>query len=354
MPPHARFVYALAQPEAKAWLLKALERTRPELRLAYSRPGLYSFKAPEPGLSLDFRLQVPFVRHDGFSLGVVNDVAMLAELIEPLGAPLRLHLFARDAGESKPRAARPTIDECRDNLLEQFPKYFAPGVTPVPGDWVLDVVLPPDAAGLPRGETEAWFVGYHRHDVARSPQPGSVSRRDPPLTAPSRAWSKIEEAIEWGCVPVRAGDVAVEIGCAPGGAVMALVDRGLQVVGVDPAAMDPGIVEHCTRIGASFRHLAQPLASVSRDLLPARVDWLLSDANLAPQVVIRSLAHWCRWLRPHLRGVVFTMKLNDERVADAVPQLIARVAEFGLGEPRAVQLPSHRREIVVIADRKRH
>lgn len=41
------------------------------------------------------------------------------------------------------------------------------------------------------------------------------------------------------------------------------------------------------------------------------------------------------------------MKLNDNRVLQAIPRLIARVGELGLGRARAVQLPSHRREIVV-------
>ena len=48
-----------------------------------------------------------------------------------------------------------------------------------------------------------------------------------PAEAPSRAYAKIEEAIAWAQLPVRAGDVALEIGAAPGGAVMALARRGV-------------------------------------------------------------------------------------------------------------------------------
>ncbi|HEY5960927.1 MAG TPA: SAM-dependent methyltransferase [Polyangiaceae bacterium] len=361
----ANFMYVIAQPEAKPLLVSALERVHPGLRLAYSRPGLYSFKAPEPELPLDFRAQVPFARHDGFALGAVKDRSTLTQWLAPLRSALRLHVFARDAGEGKPRATPEAVERCRRALLDSHPSCFNPEGTPAIGDWVLDVILPPDvpsrspslaadvAATDADAATEPWFVGYHRHDASRSPLPGSVARRAMPETAPSRAWSKLEEATDWANLPLRAGDVAVEIGCAPGGAVMALVDRGLEVVGIDPAAMDPRLMAHCTQIQASFRHIAQPVAAVTREFLPKRVDWLLSDANLAPQVVLRTLSHWCKWLRPQLRGVVFTMKLNDRRVADALPQLIARVGEFGLGEPRAVQLPSHRQEVVVIATRKR-
>ena len=51
---------------------------------------------------------------------------------------------------------------------------------------------------------------------------------------PSRAWHKLEELLAWARITPAAGEQVLEIGCAPGGATVALLDRGLRVVGVDP------------------------------------------------------------------------------------------------------------------------
>jgi 23S rRNA (cytidine2498-2'-O)-methyltransferase len=342
-----KFLFVVAQPEAKKWLIAELGRVHPELRLAYSRPGLYTFKPDPHGFASDFCLKSVFARHHGFSLGNVSGPAGVAALLAPMSPPMRLHVFPRDPGESGPTVAAATLEVCRNEILGLAqPGCLIAEPAPRIGDYVLDVILPPEPE-----QGEPWFVGYHRHERGRSPHPGAVLRKVPPPLAPSRAWSKIEEVLTWSGIAMRAGEVAVEIGCAPGGALLALIERGLSVVGVDPAQLDPRVLAHAAELSANVQHLACPVAALRREQLPKRVDWLLCDANLAPQVAIRYLAYWVKALRPHLRGLVFTMKMNDQRAVDAIPRLVARVAEFGLGEPRAVQLPSHRSEIAVTACR---
>lgn len=340
----SEFLFIIAQPESKPLLCEELRREHPTLHLAYSRPGLYTFKQTGAPLPADFELRSIFGRHYGVSLGMVQGPGQIPALLEGTTERFVVHVFARDPGEGRPRAVPSTIAACQNEVKGELSQRCAESSTPRVGDCVLDVVLPAD----PR---EPWFVGYHRHQPTRSPHPGSVTRKDPPTHAPSRAWSKLEEVLEWGALPMSRGETALEIGCAPGGAVVSMLDRGLRVVGVDPAAVDPGVFIHAREIHGDFTHIARPCGALARDDLPRHVDWLLCDANLAPQVAFRYLAHLSKLLRPTLRGVIFTMKFNDQRVVQSVPRLIARMAELGLGHPRAVQLPSHRQEIAVFARR---
>jgi len=168
------------------------------------------------------------------------------------------------------------------------------------------------------------------------------SRR--PAEAPSRAWLKLEEALLWSGLPLAKGHVAVEVGSAPGGASFALVARGLTVVGVDPGDMDARVTG-----GPRFTHLRTTLGDVRVEALPERVDWLLMDVNLAPQVALHQVRRLVALLRLRgLRGVVLTLKMNDAHAWADVPELVERVRAMGLVDVRATQLPSNRHEICVI------
>jgi 23S rRNA (cytidine2498-2'-O)-methyltransferase len=204
---------------------------------------------------------------------------------------------------------------------------------PRPGERVVDVIVAPD---------EPLWLGVHAHVAGRSPHPGGRPPLTLPAEAPSRAWLKLEEALAWSQLPLRRGQVAVEIGSAPGGASWALLERGLTVVGVDPGDMDARVLA-----APGFSHVQVPLGDLRREQLPARVDWLLMDVNLAPQVAVHGVRRIVSTLRSSLRGVIFTLKLNEWKMAADVPALLERVAGMGLSDVRATQLPSNRREICV-------
>ena len=68
---------------------------------------------------------------------------------------------------------------------------------------------------------------------------GGVPRIAPPEEMVSRAYLKMAEALEWSAIPLARGEVCVELGCSPGGAAQALLERGLFVIGIDPAEVDP-------------------------------------------------------------------------------------------------------------------
>ncbi|HWB79870.1 MAG TPA: hypothetical protein VG755_33125, partial [Nannocystaceae bacterium] len=202
------FVFATCLPGSKAWLQRELARTRPDLRPAWSRPGVMTFRSdaeladPEP--------RAVFARAHGRSLGFAKSTAEIVELARPIDAPLRVHVFARDPvdPDRTPIDDAP-VDAMRDELLALLGDRALHDPRPQLGDRVLDVVI---AAGEPS------LIGWHAHDHDRSAAPGGGRRIAAPDDTPSRAFAKLEEALVWSGLPLADGDVVVEIGAAPGGA----------------------------------------------------------------------------------------------------------------------------------------
>ena len=142
----------------------------------------------------------------------------------------------------------------------------------------------------------------------------------------------------------RPGQVALEIGAAPGGAVLALARRGLEVWAVDTGALAP----HVAALPGVHR-VAKKVGALRWEELPARIDWLLVDVNLAPQVALHEVGRLMPRLRASLRGAVFTLKLNDWTFVRELPILVDRIRQMGLPDVRMQHLPSNRREICAVA-----
>jgi 23S rRNA (cytidine2498-2'-O)-methyltransferase len=209
-------------------------RLRPELRFAYSRPGLVTFKSPTT-ITPDDRPGSVFARVWGASIGATRDPADAAHKLAHVGAT-RVHVFARD------EETQPDLTPWR-TALEKFPSGPAHD-----GELVADVIVPSD--------DEPAFLGLHRQDASHVSHPGGAIPVDVPADAPSRAYAKIEEAIAWCALPIAAGQVALEIGAAPGGAVMALAKRGVHVIAVDTGDLAPhvhalpGVTHMAIKVGA--------------------------------------------------------------------------------------------------------
>jgi 23S rRNA (cytidine2498-2'-O)-methyltransferase len=197
------------------------------------------------------------------------------------------------------------------------------------------------------GEREPDWLGAHVHGPLAQPWPRGASPIVVPDDAPSRAFAKIEEALLWSGAPVRRGDLAIEIGSAPGGASLALLRRGVDVVGVDPGEMDARVLAFGDR--PRFSHLRAPIGALGRSDLPKDADWILIDVNLAPPVALRYLERVVGPRRRRLLGVVATLKLGDAAMAARATELAARVGAMGFERAEATQLPSNRSEICVVA-----
>jgi 23S rRNA (cytidine2498-2'-O)-methyltransferase len=343
----SEFVFALCQLGAERALKADLTRAHPELRAAYQRPGLVTFRRHGPALQpSELRLRTPLARAFGLSLGTYPDLEALAgalatlELAQPvcLQVSEREQLRERAPGEPAAGEQAKQVDLA---LRARFASSVRAGRRATSGELVVDVVV-----GEPG---EPMLLGAHVHgdDREQSPDPGGLYDYELPDEAPSRAYRKIEEAIRAFALPVQPGHVALELGAAPGGAAYALLRRGVHVVGVDPAQMDPRVLAFEGPGGARLRHVQLSMAAVELATLPRQVDWLLLDVHLAPQVALRHVSRFAAHYRRSLRGAVLTLKLNDWAFLEELPRFEARACELGLVAPRARQLPAHRQELAI-------
>lgn len=350
----SHFCFATCQPGMENALKRELSHSHPNLRPAFLRPGFVTFKSAEP-LALDTRFDAVFARATGLSLmrlapgpdashevlasAAMDALATLRAAMPELPAKLRLHVFEREAhvpgeeplGFVQDARAHAALAALRARDADGV---FVPGSEAVAGDVVFDVVVV---------DPGVWWLGLHAHAPWHSAHPGGRPPCVLPPEAPSRAYLKLEEALVWSGLPLRAGDTAVELGSAPGGASYGLLRRGLRVIGIDPAAMDERVLLY-----PEFTHIQTPVHRVDREELPDQIEWLILDINLAPEIALTQIARLSRRMKSSLCGVLLTLKLNEPRFADDVPKMLGMLWDMGFDGIRAAQLPSHRRELVAI------
>lgn len=345
--PSMHFVYATCSPACQALVKHEVAIRYPELRFAFSRPGFVSWKAPR-ALPSDFDFRLGLARRVGFGFGPTLDPSVIQGWLDAFGERrAALHVFSRPAPEEQPERSADELEHIERGLRDALGEaLLPPDHALVPGDVVLDVVVPRESES-----EEAWFVGFHRHALGLSSLPGGPRASSLPEVAPSRAYCKIEEAISWQALPFERGQTVLELGSAPGGATYALLERGLHVIGVDPGDMDERVAPWADERGLDFLHLKKPAHTLVTTDLPRPADWLLSDMNLAPQVAVTHVAHALALVKRSVRGAVVTLKMNDLKAVASLPALEKRLATLGLGSPRLVQLPSHRKELVAVLRR---
>jgi 23S rRNA C2498 (ribose-2'-O)-methylase RlmM len=176
-----------------------------------------------------------------------------------------------------------------------------------------------------------------------------------PEASPSRAGLKLEEAVRFFDLQFTPADIVVELGCAPGGVALALLERGVPVIGVDPADMAECVrraaiaVRQDAPIGRPwFFHCRKPAALASKRDLGQGVTWFMSDMNQAPEVVLRECARFCQ-MAPSIRAALITLKLTDlAQVADKAQWFVA-LAAMGFQTIRLQQLSVHHKEFALLA-----
>ena len=142
------------------------------------------------------------------------------------------------------------------------------------------------------------------------------------------------------------GARCAEIGSAPGGASQALLARGLEVVGIDPAEMAPAVLQH-----PHFRHIRRRAVEVPRREF-RKVRWLTADINAAPDYTLDAVEAIVTYPEVHIRGMLLTLKLPDWALAASVPDYLVRVRGWGYNIVCARQLQYDRREFCVAALQK--
>lgn len=341
------FVWVTHHVASTRWLKQELAVRAPHLHFAFARPGLSTFKVSGPPATPATSMPSSFARAWGVTLGRggLADVKAAVAALPP--GPLRLHVFERDIAQPPDEQEGATrglrmiaVDQ---DVRRACPDVFDEDVHARVGDRVLDVIVPHGSE-----PDEPWLIGLHTHHAAHGPWPGGVVYAPPPPHAPSRAWSKVEEALRWADLEPRPGEICVELGAAPGGASLDMLDRGLEVHGIDPGAMAPQVLDFHGEHGNRFVHHHMPAAEVDKRALPPRYQWLLLDVNLAPMVALRYVERFVALAHGGLRAALLTLKLNDDGIFAALPGLFERIRKLGAATMRVTQLPSHRSEIVAI------
>jgi 23S rRNA (cytidine2498-2'-O)-methyltransferase len=343
----AKFLFVVCQVGAESALKGELARSWPAFHLAFSRPGFVTFKLPA-GLRLanDFELGSILARTSGFCLGKIQseraeEAARQAwQLVGTL--PFQhLHVWQRDTALPGDRGFEPGVTPLSDQVgqILAAARPEAPSQRPVnqharSGEHILDCVL------VSPGE---WWIGWHVATSTASCWPGGVPRIEARQEPISRAYYKINEALAWSRLPVRIGDQCAEIGCAPGGAAQALLERGLRVLGIDPANIDEGIAAD-----PRFRHLRMRVADVKRREFRT-VKWLFADSNIAPANALDDVEAIVTHRDVRVRGLVLTLKLSDWTVLQSVPEFVDRVRGWGFDSVATRQLAFNRREVCLAA-----
>jgi len=350
------FIFATCQVGAEGALKQEVAREWPDFHFAFSRPGFLTFKLPEDhGLLADFDLRSVFARAYGFSLGRVegeeaDDAARRVWELYGARPVRRLHVWRRDtrpAAERDDASPVAAAEEARQALRRLCPRPESPGGQPDqpdqpddvarPGDFVLDCVVV---------EPGQWWVGYHRASGPSTCWPGGVPPIELPPDAVSRAWLKMEEALRWSELPIPRGARVAEIGCAPGGSSQALLARGLAVTGIDPAEVDPRVLAH-----PDFTHIRRRAMAVRRREF-RKVRWVAADMNVAPQGTLDAVEDIVTHREARVRGLLLTLKLPDWKLAEHVPEYLARVRSWGYNVVRARQLYHNRQELCMAALQK--
>ena len=342
-----QFVFVVCQHGAEPTLKSQLIEPQGSYRLAFSRPGLLTLKiATAP--TLDDSSCLPdhwLIRQAGRVLGQVKGEQaerLVSQVAELAGDGWdAIHVFQRDPVLPGVKGFEPGISALAGQVASQIDAHFQYKV-PVnqiaePGSRVLDIVLV---------EPTHWFVGHHRVLTTHHSWPGGTFPVTEPPGMISRAYLKMAEALAWSGLRINPGEEIVEIGSSPGGASQRLLDMGFQVTGVDPAEMDPILLEH-----PRFAHWRNKSSAVRRKWY-SKFRWLAADANVAPNYTLDAVEDIVTYSTSNFEGLLLTLKLSSYDLAEKLEEYMARIRSWGFEEVAARQLAHNRRECCVVAKRK--
>jgi len=322
----------------------------PDVRPAFARPGFVSFKTETP--LVDFDARSVFARTFAHSLGKIETdcPVQLATEVWKMASENhlfvnRVHVFRRDplpVGEQdfEPYLPPELVDIHR-RIVEQSPaaKFLAIGADTLfhpaqIGETVLDVV---------RIEPHLFFVGTHtmtETSPIHSRYSGGLLPIELPADAVSRAYHKFQEGFLWSGIVLDNDDLCLDIGASPGGCSQFLLQKGGRVMGVDPGAIHPAVLEH-----PRFTHVRCRIKDAKRSLF-RDVRWITADMNVAPNYTLDVLEEVIAKTST-VRGLLFTLKLIRWELADTLPMILERIRTWGRFDVRAKQLVFNRQEVMV-------
>lgn len=211
--------------------------------------------------------------------------------------------------------------------------------------FLLDVRHPAQAISIVCADTTA-FVGVSPVLYNLSDWAGGVRRYAREDGQLSRAEFKLLEALEVFAIPVPAGGTALDLGAAPGGWTRVIREKGLKVVAVDPAQLDPRI--SLDRGVTHARMTAQRYLDMERT--PGLFDLTVNDMRIDATPSAHLLCDAARLLKPD-QWAVMTLKLTAKhqrkQVRDALGVLSRAYTVVG------ARKLFHNRSEVTVALRRR-
>lgn len=348
MPPPAPFRFTTCRAGSETALKRDIAaHFAGELTPAFMKPQFITWKLRHadfvPPRSLSH-----FARVSGLSIGLCKSLPELVEQASQYAGrrPVRLHVFPRVTEEDGvPAAEWQRVDALTADITRALQQAGVALETRQPfatGDLVLDVIV---------GETEdePLFLGCHEHQPGMHTQPGGLPRISLPEDVPSRAWLKLEQALAWrGWDKMDArGHTTLDLGCAPGGATYAMLQRGMNVLGIDTGEMDPRVDKAAQEQRVRYEHWRVPVGRVHLEDLPQNIALLLCDINLSPPQVIPEIRRIQSAVQA--RRMILTLKLNSPALEDRAHEFIEAIRSFAPHPVFATQLAGNRREICVTA-----
>lgn len=359
MPEDAPFLFLTCKRESVPLLKDEIAALFPKWRFSYSRPAFLTYKLPDGTgtlqSALEKRNELIFASSCSAVLGRVRGEtpaempALLASFMEgrfpaawerlglAIPMPTRVHFWSPASPAPTPQTLGVTSELSRF-LPPPLPKPAIDSrILPLsarPGEVCLDCaeVLPTE-----------WYIGVHQVSDFHGQFPGGYFPLTIPTDATSRAWLKFEEGLRWSGFPIGRGARCADIGASPGGGSQALLARGAEVLGVDPAEMAPAVLNH-----PDFTHLRGKIHQLKRKLF-RKTRWIICDMNVAPNYTLDALEELTLAREIEVRGLLFTMKLFQTELAKQIPEYLARVRGWGFNQIQVRQLTYNRQEVMVAA-----
>jgi len=332
----SEFIFALCNSGAeKALKLEVVSMGLP-WRFSYQKKGFVAFKADDAiGTfnEISSSEQIAFARRICLSLGKASTAQAAEQLICQVVGTM------------------PLIHRARyfDHKME--------GIQHIPGKLTEQPVIGQCIGTVVELGPDEYFAGVHIHASEVSPYPAGDSGIVMPQYSPSRAWLKLEEAVRFFNLSLTKRDIVVEVGCAPGGVVLALLERGIPVIGVDPAKMADVITtyqisdRYATPAGKPwFYHCRKPAALASKKDLGQGVTWFMSDMNQSPEIIIKECIRFAS-MAPGIRNALMTLKLTDLSQVVEKWKWFEMLKTGGFKKMRLQSLSVNHRELALFASR---
>jgi 23S rRNA (cytidine2498-2'-O)-methyltransferase len=292
------------------------------------------------------RLDVTFARQGFKVLRVarsteISDVvgelkpALAAQLADQPGHAHALHVFVPDSAHGNELSTR--AEALRSGLEQALDAG-----SPAPLERLDDAQLRRHGglyAQVCVCDAQTAALGCGPSTQALSLWPGGRSRMRLGGDFPSRAARKLAEAFAWLGIAPGSGELCVDLGAAPGGWSWLLLEKRARVIAVDPARMDPKLMQN-----SRLRHVQGSAFEYTPE---EPVDWLFCDMAWRPLEVAQMLGRWAR--RRQTRLLVANFKLPMKRKVEMVQRLRQLLEHSGFTSVRTRQLYHDREEITLTA-----